>query len=94
MILYGIDHSFKFKLNTEKKDHYRNARGDNNHFIKGYRSGKPWCPPSTELIEQSLKSCDEFLRQSGGWLKNSARGGKLEVLERIDFDHVLKHNLC
>ncbi|MEA5533512.1 hypothetical protein [Crocosphaera sp. XPORK-15E] len=38
------------------------------------------------MIEKSFQACDLFLRSQGGWLKNATRGGKLEVLERIDFD--------
>lgn len=89
--LYGVDHDFKFVTNEKAKDIFWSAYGDRNHFIKNYRSGKPWCPPATKLIEKSFQICDKFLRSKGGWVKNATRGGKLEVLERLDFDHVLKN---
>jgi hypothetical protein len=87
--LYGVDHSFKFELNKEERDPFKKATGEGNHFIKGYRSGKPWCPPNTQQIEESFILCDKFMRERSGWVKNATRGGKLEVLERMDFDDAL-----
>ena len=71
-----------------QKDVWHSAYGEGNHFIKNYRSDKPWCPPETKLIEEAFQVCDQFLRTKGGWIKNATRGGKLEVLERTDFDQV------
>lgn len=85
-VLYGVDHDYKFVSNQQSEDVWHSAKGEGNHFIKNYRSGKPWCPPETKMIEKSFQTCDRFLRSQGGWLKNATRGGKLEVLERIDFD--------
>ena len=83
MYLYGVDHNFKFSLNNGL------ANGDNNHFIKNYRSGKSWIPPRTKLIEQSFKKCDMFLRNENGFLFNSTNGGLLNVLERKDPNELL-----
>ncbi len=65
------------------------ARGDDNHFIPNYRSGKAWCPPATAMIEEMFSFSDKYLRQRGGWIKNATRGGQLEVLERTSFDEEL-----
>jgi hypothetical protein len=86
--LYGVDHSFKLEIDEDETDPYRKARGDSNHFIPNYRSGKGWSPPQTDHIERSFQSCDLFMRCRGGWIKNATRGGKLEVLERADFDRI------
>lgn len=90
-VLYGVDHDFKFEIVQNPSDNnYCTARGDDNHFIKNYRSGKLWCPPKTETIEKSLQCADGFLRKRDGWIINATRGGKLDVLERKSFDHIIQ----
>jgi len=89
-ILYGVDHNFKFDEIETSTDVYRSASGDDNHFIKGYRSGKKWCPPEMKLIEDSFVYADRYLRQRNGFLLNATRGGRLEVLERVDFEEAIK----
>ena len=84
--LYGVDHSFTFEIDGDAEDAFRSAKGDDNHFLKNYRSGKDWSPPQTRHIEESFQSCDLFMRFHDGWIKNATRGGKLEVLERVCFD--------
>lgn len=88
-VMYGVDHSFKFIEVENKKDIARRASGEGNHFIDNYRSGKLWCQPQMKQIELSFQVCDEFLRSRGGWVKNATRGGKLDVVERVDFDTVM-----
>jgi hypothetical protein len=89
-VLYGVDHDFKYKIiRSSTGPEYCTAVGDDNHFIKNYRSGKSWCPPQMETIEKSLCWADRFLRKQGGWLINATRGGKLDVLERKNFDQIL-----
>lgn len=85
---YGMDHNFTFAIDEKEKDHYKKASGDGNHFISGYRSGKRWAPPVLWQVEGALLSCHVFLQQYGGWIRNATRGGKLEVLSRVDFDLV------
>lgn len=84
--LYGVDHSFKFE---KKHGEIKNAEGDGNHFIKGYRSGKKWQAPVIDLVEEAFYKCDQVMRAEGGFLKNATRGGKLEILERIEFDEII-----
>ena len=88
--LYGVDHSFTFQNVPKTKNVYQSAKGDGNHFIKNYRSGKPWCPPTKEDIEKGFRGSDAFLRSRGGWIKNATRGGELEVLERVSFEAALE----
>jgi glycosyltransferase involved in cell wall biosynthesis len=87
--LYGVDHNFTYQINEQAKDEFERAVGDGNHFIPNYRSGRVWCPPVTWQIEGALLSCHLFLQSKGGWVKNATRGGKLEVLERVDFDEIM-----
>lgn len=86
--LYGVDHSFSYTIDRNEKDNFKIAMGDSNHFIPNYREGKKWCPPNTPQIEKAFKICDSFMRSRGGFVKNATRGGKLEILERVDFDMV------
>jgi hypothetical protein len=89
-VLYGVDHDFKYSTPEKPSDNnYCTAVGDENHFIKNYRSGKAWCPPQVEVIETSLRRADRFLRSQGGGLINATRGGKLEILERKSFEEVI-----
>ncbi|WP_162244201.1 MULTISPECIES: 6-hydroxymethylpterin diphosphokinase MptE-like protein [unclassified Rhizobium] len=85
--LYGIDHSLHFEKQTAPGSGL--VLGEGNHFIKGYRSGRPWCPPNVGNIEHALRACDDALRTQNGFLKNATRGGHLEVLERVDFDQLV-----
>lgn len=85
--LYGVDHTFRFQRASLADSDLRIAQGDGNHFIPNYRSGRAWIPPKTELIEEGFKACDKELRREGGWIKNATRGGALNVLERVSFEH-------
>lgn len=82
--VYGVDHSFKHVIDDNEEDPFRRAKGDENHFIPNYRSGKGWNPQQSDHVELSFQTCDLFLRSRGGWMKNATRGGKLEVLERVN----------
>lgn len=87
--LYGVDHSFKFDKIKSKNGN--DAKGEGNHFIKGYRSGKTWQAPRVDLIEETFKKMDLKLRENGGYLINATNGGKLEVLEREGLNQVLEN---
>lgn len=89
--MYGVDHNFNFQKN-EGSDSNKDAVGEGNHFIKNYRSDRPWHSPRVDLIEQSFKECDRILREEGGFLINATNGGKLEVLERRDFASLFSKN--
>jgi hypothetical protein len=89
-VLYGVDHNFTFDPVDDSEDAFRSASGDNNHFIKGYRSGQKWCPPEVKLIEDSFTYADRYLRKENGFLLNATRGGHLEALERVDFEGAIQ----
>ena len=91
-VLYGMDHEFKFMEKNKSDKVYRGSIGEGNHFIENYRSEKSWSPPQFEKIEEAFKVCNNFLRAKGGWVKNATRGGKMEILERVDFDSVINED--
>ena len=98
-ILYGVDHSFKFEQNKNAKDEWERVKGEGNHFIKNYRSGKAWAPPIKFQVEGAFLACQCFLQSHGGWIKNATRGGALDILERIEFEEALslfsqEHTQC
>lgn len=84
--LYGADFKFNFQKTSNPSDRFRTASGDGNHFIKNYRSGRDWCPPSLQNILSSFLAARLFLEAQGGFVKNATRGGEMEVFDRIDFD--------
>ena len=87
MYLYGVDHNFQnYQLfNTSKLNA---AKGDGNHFIKNYRAGKSWVPPTTTFSEASYRALGDHLSSKGGFLKNASRESALPHIERIDFDSI------
>ena len=90
-VLYGVDHDFKYTITQKStKNNFCVAVGDENHFIKNYRTGKLWCPPNIKMIEKSLTWADRFLHKRDGWIINATRGGKLDVLERKNFDEAIQ----
>ena len=55
MYLYGVDHNFQ-NYQLFKTSKLNSARGDGNHFIKNYRAGKSWVPPTTIFSEASYRN--------------------------------------
>ncbi|MBC2776036.1 hypothetical protein [Parasphingopyxis marina] len=90
--VYGADFTFAFDRNSKTGDSMRTATGDGNHFIKNYRSGKPWCPPAILNIMTSFLAARALIEGEGGFIRNATRGGALETFDRIDFDDALKRD--
>jgi hypothetical protein len=84
--LYGVDHSFKI---ASQSNGTSSANGEGNHFLKNYRAGKSWQAPTMDVVEDAFIKSDELLRSKSGFIKNATRGGKLEVLERVDIDEII-----
>jgi hypothetical protein len=87
--VYGADFKFSFTP-VAGATGFRTASGDGNHFIKNYRSGKPWCPPALQNILSSFLSARMLMEADGGFIRNATRGGELEVFERIDFEDAVR----
>lgn len=87
--LYGIDHKFKLRKTYGNENKELLAKGDDNHFIQNYRSGKAWQPPDEYLIETAFSKCKQYIESNNGSLKNISRYSELDVLDKVDCDEVL-----
>lgn len=90
LYVYGADFSFNFSKVKGSTDPFRSASGDGNHFIKGYRSGRSWAPPSYRNIASSFFSARLLMEREGGGIWNATRGGLLEIFPRLSFDESIK----
>lgn len=90
VFIYGVDHHFHFDNNDSELSYEKLTKGEGNHFIKNYRSGKSWCPPNMLSIEQGFKECAIFLVKNGGQLVNISRESKLPYVEKVNFDDVIE----
>lgn len=87
MYLYGVDHNFQnYQISNTSK--LNAAKGDGNHFIRNYRAGKSWVPPTTTFSEASYRALGDHLLSKGGFLKNASRESALPHIQRIDFDSI------
>lgn len=86
IFLYGMDFSFSMSLGRDPRYKFPVSFDDNNHFIKGYRDAKPWCPPTWRDISAGFLNARAAFELGGGRVLNATRGGKLEIFDRIDFE--------
>lgn len=86
--IYGIDHSFHVNIRDKADDPWRAADNDGNHFIPGYREGRPWAPPNVSLIEDGFALCNEFYSQNGRKLFNISRKSKLKAIPLRAFESI------
>ncbi|RVT90581.1 hypothetical protein EOD42_23400 [Rhodovarius crocodyli] len=87
-ILYGTDFNYRFS-DTGSQDPYRAATGDGNHFIKNYRGGRDWAPPSLRAISAAFLNARRVTEAAGGFIRNASRGGHLDIFERQSFESAL-----
>lgn len=86
LYLYGMDFSFSMTLARDPRYKFPVSFDDNNHFIKGYRDAKPWCPPTWRDISAGFLNARAAFELDGGRVRNATRGGKLEIFERVAFE--------
>ncbi len=86
--LYGTDLNFTFAP-TERADGMPAAMGEGNHFIEGYRSGRPWLPPALREIMTAFATARRIMELEGGFIRNASRGGALEIFDRQPFEVAL-----
>ena len=89
VFLYGIDYSFKMTLTRDPRYPFPVAYDEGNHFIKSYRSAKPWCPPTWRDISAGFLNARATFEADGRKIVNVTRGGLLETFERQSFDDVV-----
>jgi len=87
--LIGVD--FSFNLPSASPDGIQlRSEGEVNHFCPGYRRpGEKWNAPNLDLQTKTFEAAALAFRNSGRSLFNATRGGRLNVLPRVDFDQVL-----
>jgi hypothetical protein len=89
IFLYGMDFTFTMNIVRDPRYPFPVSFDDNNHFIKGYRDSRPWCPPNWRDICSGFFNARLVLEASGGRILNATRGGKLEIFERIAFEEAV-----
>jgi hypothetical protein len=87
---YGADFKFSFTRQLGESDAFRSVAGDDNHFIKNYRDGKAWCPPSFRNIASAFLAARVLMESEGGFIRNVTRGGLLEIFPRMSFEEALE----
>ncbi len=80
--LLGIDCSYSINNNKVTSDSYCNK--------KMFDPKKPHNLPEVDIMLQSFEQAQKSCEQSGIHIYNAARGGKLEIFPRVDFDTLFK----
>lgn len=92
--IYFLGMDFNFQTPLESDSVNKNqliSSGEINHFHKDYRkSGEKWNTPNMEGLEKSFKKVLKYSKENNIKVYNTTRGGKLEILPRIDFDSLFK----
>jgi hypothetical protein len=83
--LYGMDFKFAFARSASPSDSLRHAIGEGNHFIENYRAGRPWTPPDLKEIGAGFLVARTLVSHEGGFIRNTTRGGLLEIFDRVPF---------
>ena len=83
--LYGMDFKFAFARSASPSDSLRNATGEGNHFIENYRAGRAWTPPDLKEVGASFLVARTLISHEGGFIRNTTRGGLLEIFDRVPF---------
>lgn len=90
VLTYGLDYSFSQTPVFDPRYSIPVCFDEGNHFIRGYRSEKPWVPPNWRDISFGFLKSRVAFEAAGGRILNATRGGKLEIFDRIDFDEAVK----
>lgn len=89
-VMTGMDFSFSANPHRDPRYPFPVCYDDGNHFIPGYRSARPWCPPTWCDIITGFLNARTSIEQAGGRIVNATRGGRLEIFERVDIDRLLE----
>lgn len=89
LITYGMDYSFSQTPVFDPRYAMPVCFDEGNHFIQGYRSEKPWCPPNWRDISFGFLKARTMYEASGKRIVNATRGGKLEIFDRIPLEQLL-----
>ncbi|MGE4511068.1 MAG: 6-hydroxymethylpterin diphosphokinase MptE-like protein [Sulfurimonadaceae bacterium] len=94
--LYFIGMDFNFIVNETPTLQYTNqtlCAGEINHFHPEYRQiGEKWNKPNMQGLHNSFEKIKSYCKEHNIKVYNATRGGKLEILERVDFDKLFEEN--
>lgn len=92
--VYLIGMDFDYVIPPEhgrKGDFIYSTTDDPNHFHKDYfGKGKTWKDPKLERVGINYRQAKVSYEAVGRTIYNATIGGKLEIFERVDYDHLLK----
>lgn len=92
--VYLIGMDFDYVIPPEhgrKGDFIYSTTDDPNHFHKDYfGKGKTWKDPKLERVGMNYRQAKVSYEAVGRTIYNATIGGKLEIFERVDYDHLLK----
>ena len=95
--LIGVDFSFNVpasiqtQTTTELGEQVLQSANEVNHFHPEYRKpGEAWTMPNLEYQRLAFARARHTLEDEGGAVYNASRRTELDVLERVDFDEVLR----
>ncbi|NBD31401.1 MAG: FkbM family methyltransferase, partial [Cyanobacteria bacterium] len=100
--LIGVDVDYKISDTVEQSGTKRFADGnlqflkstqdnDPNHFDPRYfGKGRRWHNPNVERMIEGFRVCREAIERKGGHIYNATVGGKLEVMERVNFNSIFE----
>lgn len=89
MYLIGVDLNYDIPDSHEGGTVITSLEDDKNHFHPSYfGKGKRWHLPRVERMEQSFIYAAHFLQQQGGNLYNATVGGKLDSIERKNYNQL------
>ena len=92
--LYFIGMDFNFIVNQDSSQcdtRQTVCNGEINHFHKDYRKvGEKWNKPNMPGLQKSFFKIREYCEENNIKVYNATRGGKLEILDRIDLDSLFQ----
>ncbi len=94
--LLGVDCDYQIDQHSvvlERNQAFYRSQGEHNYFHPDYvHPGEKNHHPNLLHHRNAFKAARLALESRGGTLANATRGGKLDVLERVDFDRLLCEN--
>lgn len=89
MYLIGIDLNYDIPKSHTEGTVITSDEEDVNHFHPSYfGKGKRWHLPRVERMEHSFIYAAEFLKKNNGGLYNATLGGKLDSIERRNYNQI------
>ena len=86
--LIGVD--FSYSVTNKRDDVTYTYSGENNYFIPGYlKPGEVADMPNVNANLLAFQAAKDAIEAKGRVIRNSTRGGKLEVFQRVNLDDLM-----